>query len=66
VHLLDEHLVDETLPAGHGGDLCPVGVDLLPVQLTAAVVDVNLRGAQPALALPDETADPEDDDNGQR
>ena len=39
-------------------------MDSVPVELAAAGVEVDLVGAQPAGALPEDAADPEDDDDG--
>jgi hypothetical protein len=58
-------MVQDSPPGGHGGDLGAVRVDLVPRQLAAAGVEVDLRRAQPALALPEPPEDPEDDDDGE-
>lgn len=55
----------ESPPSGQGRDLGAVCVDLVPWELAATSVDVDLGGAQPTLALPEPAADPEDDDDGQ-
>jgi hypothetical protein len=56
---LDKHGVDDSLPRRHLGKALSVGVDVVPRQLAAAGVKVNLVDCEPASALPDEAADPE-------
>jgi len=56
--------VEPALPGGHGSQLGTVGVDLVPVDLTAAGVDIDLLCAEPTGALPEEAANPEYDDDG--
>lgn len=55
--------MDDSLPGGHLSELGTVLVDLVPGELAAASVDIDLVSAEPTAALPDETADPEDDDD---
>jgi len=62
----NEDIMENLLPFRHGVDLGLVLVDLVPRQFAAVCVDVDLTRAQPALALPDEAADPEGDDDGER
>jgi len=57
--------MEHPLPRGHVGQARAVLVDGVPVELAAARVQVDLVGAQPAGALPEEAADPEDDDDGE-
>lgn len=51
-------------PLGPGGNLGSVGIDLVPVELTAAGVDIYLGGAEPTFALPQVTDGPEEEDDG--
>lgn len=44
-------------PSGHLGAL---GVDVVPVELTAAGVDIDLGSPEPSLALPKVTDNPEE------
>lgn len=60
-----EQFVNNPLPGGHSRQLSAVLVDGIPVELAAARVDVDLVKAEPAGALPEEAADPEEDDNGE-
>jgi hypothetical protein len=62
---LDEESVEPALPGRHGSQLGAVGVDVVPVELAAARVEVDLLRAEPASALPQEATDPEDNDDGQ-
>lgn len=57
--------MEPPLPDRHGRNLSLVSVDLVPVVLATAGIDIDVLDAQPAAALPDETADPEDDDDGE-
>lgn len=57
--------MEPPLPSRHGLKLSLVSVDLVPVVLATAGIDIDVLDAQPAAALPDEAADPEDDDDGQ-
>lgn len=52
--------VVHALREGHGRQLPAVLVDLVPRQLAPVGVDVDILGAQPALALPQPAARPED------
>lgn len=61
---LDEDSVQDALPGGHLSELLAVLVDLVPGELAAASVNIDLVGAEPTCSLPDETTDPEDDDDG--
>jgi len=55
--------VEPALPTRHGSQLSTVSVDLIPVDLATAGVDIDLLGAEPASALPEEATNPEDDDD---
>lgn len=63
-HFLNEDSVEDTLPRGHLGQLGAVLVDVVPRELATASIEINLVNGEPAGALPDEAADPEDDDDG--
>lgn len=63
--ILDENGVHNALPRRHGRELGTVSVDLIPRQLTASRVDVNLLRLEPTLALPQVADDPEQDDDGE-
>lgn len=52
-------------PSGHSRQLGAVRIDRVPVVHATARVDIDLVSAEPARALPDEAADPEDDDDGE-
>lgn len=58
--------MEPPLQGRHGSLLRAVGVDLVPRELAAARVDVDVGNLDPALALPDVAADVEEDDDGQR
>ena len=45
--------------------MSPVGIDLIPVELTTAGVDVHLVCSEPTGALPEVADDPEEDDDGE-
>lgn len=51
-------------PSRHGGDAGTVGVDLLPVVLTETSIEIDLVNGEPTSALPEVTAGPEDEDDG--
>lgn len=55
-----EDVLDGTLPRRHGSRLCALGVDVVPVKLSPASVDIDLVEREPSLALPEVTADPEE------
>ena len=61
--MLLENNVESTSPRRHSGDPGALGVDDLPVELAATSVDINLVGAEPPLALPEVSADPEEGDD---
>jgi hypothetical protein len=63
INLLDDN-VDDATPLGQGSDSSTLSVDDLPVNLAATAVNVDLRGSEPALALPEITAGPEEEHNG--
>lgn len=50
-------------PGRPGCDLAPVGIDGIPVMLTAAGVEVDLVEFDPALALPDVSDNPKEEDD---
>ena len=52
-------------PDRPSGQLGLVSIDGVPVVLTTAGVNIDVVNRQPLAALPDEAADPEDDDNGE-
>ena len=58
---LDEDSVNKALPLGHLGDALAVLVDFVPRQLAAVCVNIDLADLQPALALPEEAGDPEEE-----
>jgi hypothetical protein len=60
INLLDDK-VDDATPLGQGSNSGTLSVDELPVNLPAAAVNVNLSGSEPALALPEVTAGPEEE-----
>ena len=62
-----ESVVQNAPPGRKASNLLSVGVDLVPVQLTAAGIDIDLGGLQPTSALPGITDNPEenDDEEGQ-
>jgi hypothetical protein len=62
IDLLDDK-VDNATPLGHGSDSSTLNVDDLPVNLAATAVNVDLRGAEPALALPEVSAGPKEEHN---
>lgn len=53
-------------PSGPRRNLGLVRVDLVPVVLPTASVDVDLGQLEPTGSLPKEPDDPEDDDDGHR
>lgn len=53
----------ETPPCGPSGNHGALLVDVVPVKLTAASVDVHLSGAEPSLALPEVASEPEGANN---
>lgn len=61
IHL--EQAVEETLPRRLRRHLSALGVDKIPVELTATGVDVHLGSAEPSLALPEVTSNPESSDD---
>ena len=58
-HSSNEEGVVHPLGERHGGQLGAVGVDFVPGELAAVRVEVDVLGAQPALALPQPAAEPE-------
>lgn len=58
-------LVKEASPGGPSGNLGAVSVDLLPVVLTSASVNIDLVNRQPTLTLPEVANSPEGKDNGE-
>lgn len=61
---LNKDLVYPSPPCRHGGNLCPISIDFVPVEFPAVRVHVNVARAQPALAFPDEPANPKENDDG--
>jgi hypothetical protein len=57
--------VQDAFPGWHGCNTLPVCPNLIPVQLTATGVDVYLCSTQPTFTLPDESSNPERDDDGE-
>jgi hypothetical protein len=55
-----EEKVIETLPSWVACDLSTGSVDQVPIDFSTTSINVNLGGSQPALALPEVAADPED------
>ncbi len=53
----------DALPQWRGRHLGTIGVDLIPIQLTPAAVNVNLTQLQPTSALPQVTNRPEKKDD---
>ena len=64
LHPLDEKGVNGSLPRRHSRQRGAVCVNLVPVKLAAASIDINVIRPQPTGALPDEATDPEDNDDG--
>jgi hypothetical protein len=60
---LDKDVVQDPPPFRHARNILLVRVDLVPGKLTAARVEVDLRELEPTTALPEETGDPEEDDD---
>lgn len=56
--------MEDSLPLGPGSDLSSVGVDHIPVDLTASSVDINLFDLKTTLSLPEVADDPEDSNDG--
>lgn len=54
-----EEVVESALPCGPSLHLLALGVDEVPVELTAASINVHLSSAEPALLLPEITGEPE-------
>lgn len=59
-----ENVVEDSSPGRHGCKSCALCVDLIPVKLTEAGVNVNVLGSQERLALPEPTENPEAEDDG--
>jgi hypothetical protein len=55
--------VKHAAPSRPCGLLGTLGVDVVPVKLSPAGVEINLVDAEPSLPLPDVSADPEETDN---
>ena len=58
-----EDLVQGTSPGRPGSLLGALRIDVVPVELPPASVDVDLVQLEPSLALPEVSADPEEDDD---
>lgn len=46
--------------------MCLVRIDLIPIQLAATDIHVDIPRAQPALSFPRVATDPEENDDGKR
>jgi hypothetical protein len=55
-----EDVCQEALPSGPGSPLCALGVDVFPVKLSSARVDIHLGSAEPTLTFPGVTGNPKD------
>jgi hypothetical protein len=51
--------VSETLPRRPGLDLLALAIDEVPVELTAASIDIHLGSPEPPGTLPEVSANPE-------
>lgn len=60
-----KHLLEVLLPLGHAGNVCTISVDLIPVVLSAAYINIYILNLDPGLSLPGKSDDPEEDDNWQ-
>lgn len=60
-----EDLVESAPPCGPGSHLLALFVDVVPVKLTAPSVNINVFGSEPGLTLPEVTAKPEEQDDGE-
>lgn len=58
--------MEKASPGRQGSKCCALCVDLVPVKLTEAGVDINVLGSQERLALPKPANDPETEDDGSR
>lgn len=61
----DENRMHDPLPSRHSRQPSAVLVDGVPVELAAVEVNVDVARAQPGLALPGETDEPEEHDDGE-
>lgn len=59
-----EGVVDYASPGRQRSKSCALCVDLIPVKLTEAGVDINVLGSQERLALPKPANEPETEDDG--
>lgn len=57
-------MVENASPCRHGCEGCALSVDLVPVKLTEAGIDINVLGSQERLALPNPADEPEAEDDG--
>lgn len=64
IHSLLEKMIVDSFPRGHRSDMLAICADLIPVQVTAASINIDLLKLQPASALPDISTQPESKDNG--
>ena len=61
----DKHRMHDPPPRRHRSQLGAVLIDRVPIEVSPSGIQVDISGAQPAAAFPQEAADPEDDDDGQ-
>lgn len=59
-----EHVVEKSSPCRHSSKGCALSVDLVPVKLTEAGIDINVLSSQERLALPNPADEPEEEDDG--
>lgn len=61
-----EQLIHHPAPLRERLHVLAIRLDGLPIQLATAGIDVHLVGAEPARPLPEEAANPEEKDDGER
>ena len=64
-HRLYEDQVEPALVRRHGGNASALLVDLVPRELAAAGIDIDVGEREPALTLPEEANRPEEEDDGE-
>jgi hypothetical protein len=57
--------VQPALPRGPSSHLGTEGADLVPVQISAATVDIHVRSPEPSSPLPEKTNGPEEENAGE-
>lgn len=57
-------MIIEAFPRRQGSDMLAIRADLIPVQVTAASINIDLVKLQPTSALPDISSYPEGNDDG--